>query len=144
MTRRTRMHAFARLVATTGRRVAVAESLSGGALALAIVEIPGSGEWFRGGVVAYDAQVKRDLLGVADGPVITRTAALQMAAGVGRLLGADVGIATTGCAGPEPMEDQPVGTLWVAATADAQSEAYHYVVDGDPDEVRAKSVKLAF
>ena len=79
-----------------------------------IVATPGSGDWFKGGVVAYDRAVKFDLLDVTPGPVVTSEAAAQMATAVRRLLGADIGIATTGEAGPEPEEDVPVGTVYIA------------------------------
>src|SRR5689334_21195233 len=104
---------FARIVEHRKLTVAVAESITGGELAHALVALPGSGEWFKGGVVAYDSAIKHDLLGVDEGPVVSPDAAIQMASGVARLMDADVGIATTGCSGPEPMEEQPVGTLWV-------------------------------
>ena len=91
----------------------VAESLTGGLLAARIVAVPGASEWFRGAVVAYDSDVKRSLLGVGDGPVVTGEAAAAMAEGARRVLGADVGLATTGVAGPTEQEGRPVGTVVV-------------------------------
>ena len=85
-----------------------------------IVATPGAGDWFKGGLVAYDKEVKSELLGVESGPVVTPAAAQQMARSVRELLGADLGIATTGEAGPDPEEDVPVGTLFVGV-ADRKS-----------------------
>jgi PncC family amidohydrolase len=126
-----------------GSSVAVAESCTGGHVMAQIVATPGSGDWFRGGVVAYDRQVKFDLLDVIPGPVVTSEAAAQMATGVRRLMGADIGIATTGEAGPDPEEDVPVGTVYVAV-ADANSvEIHHVVLSGKPEEIRSGASDLA-
>jgi nicotinamide-nucleotide amidase len=81
-----------------GVRVAVAESLTGGLLTARLAEAPEASTWLRGGVVAYHAEVKYHVLGVDPGPVVTAWAARQMARGVARLLGADVGISVTGVA----------------------------------------------
>src|SRR3546814_7219508 len=102
--------ATGRLLQEHGLTVAVAESLTGGLVASRIVSVPGSSGWFRGAVVAYDSQVKFDVLDVPEGPVVSEEAAMAMADGVRRLLGADVGLSTTGVAGPAGQEGQPPGT----------------------------------
>jgi nicotinamide mononucleotide (NMN) deamidase PncC len=86
----------------SGRTLAVAESLTGGLLSSAFARASGSGEWFRGGIVAYSSAVKYDLLDVPGGPVVSETAAVAMARGAGRLLEADVAVAVTGVGGPDP------------------------------------------
>src|SRR3954451_14054851 len=78
-----------------GRTLAVAESLTGGLLANAFARAPGSGEWVRGGIVAYSSAVKYDMLEVPEGPVVSEAAAVAMARGAGRLLEADVAVAVT-------------------------------------------------
>ena len=83
-----------------GVTVGVAESLTGGLLTARLAEAPEASTWLRGGVVAYRAEVKYDVLGVDPGPVVTAWAARQMARGVARLLGADVGISVTGVGDP--------------------------------------------
>ena len=83
-----------------GVTVGVAESLTGGLLTARLAEAPEASTWLRGGVVAYRAEVKYDVLGVDPGPVVTASAARQMACGVARLLGADVGISVTGWGAP--------------------------------------------
>jgi len=94
-----------------GLSLAVAESVTGGIIASRISALIGASDVFRGGVVAYDAAVKHRVLGVPEGPVVTEAAAAAMARGVRELLGADVGLATTGVAGPSELEDIPVGTV---------------------------------
>ncbi|HEY5515973.1 MAG TPA: CinA family protein [Pengzhenrongella sp.] len=107
-----------------GWTVAVAESLTGGLVTAALVDVPGASRTVRGAVVAYATDLKTDLLGVAAdllaarGPVDADVAA-AMARGVRERLGADVGLATTGVAGPDGQDGNGPGTVHVAvATAD--------------------------
>ena len=97
--------------------VAVAESLTGGMLASALAEGPGASDWFKGAVVAYQPEVKRKLLGVSNGPVVSKRCACEMASGVRVALDAEVGIALTGVGGPAPAGGQRAGTVWLAVAA---------------------------
>lgn len=119
--------AAARVVAAlsaAGRTVAVAESLTGGAVVEAIVTVPGASACLRGGVVAYATDLKAALLDVptdlldAVGPVDPEVA-LAMARGVRGRLGADIGVATTGVAGPDSQGGHPPGTFHVAVVTEA-------------------------
>ena len=107
------------LLLARGETLAVAESLTGGALAAAVVAVPGVSATFRGGVVAYATELKSELLGVdaallaARGPV-DPDVAVAMAAGVRERLGATWGLATTGVAGPDPQDGHPPGVCFVA------------------------------
>lgn len=111
--------AVGRLLAARSLSLAVAESLTGGLVASRLTNVAGASAWFRGGVVSYAAEVKRSLLGVSAGPVVSEPAAVEMAAGVTRLLGADVGLSLTGVAGPDQQEGQPVGTVWLGMSGPA-------------------------
>ena len=130
---------------SSGRRptVAVAESCTGGLLMARLVEIPESGDWFRGGLVAYHPEVKYDLLGVDPGPVVTARAAEQMAQGVRRLLNAEIGVSTTGVAGPETEENRPVGTVFIGLAGSRAVESHLLQLDGAPDRIRAQAVRFA-
>jgi PncC family amidohydrolase len=108
-----------------------------------IVATPGSGDWFKGGVVAYDKEVKFDLLGVEAGPVVTSSAAAQMANMVRQLVGADLGLATTGEMGPRPEEDVPVGTLFVGVADEQTARVHHIVLSGGPDRMRKAAAEIA-
>lgn len=130
-----------------GLTVATAESLTGGLVCAALTSVAGSSETVRGGVVTYASDVKADLLGVdprrlADVGAVDAVVAEQMALGVCRLLGADVGLSTTGVAGPGPSEGMPAGTVFVAASgpwpSGVTSRALH--LEGSRDEVRRASV----
>ena len=102
-----------RLLVRAGWRLAVAESLTGGMVGARLTAVPGASDWFAGGIVAYGSDVKRELLGVGPGPVVSERAAREMALGVARLLGAEIGLSLTGVAGPAPQDDQPAGTVFI-------------------------------
>ncbi|MFJ9908560.1 CinA family protein [Streptomyces sp. NPDC101152] len=143
-----------RLLTVRGETVAVAESLTGGLVAADLTTVPGASRAFRGSVTAYATELKHELLGVDATLLATRGAvdaqvAAQMAAGVRKALGADWGIATTGVAGPEPQDGQPVGTVFVAVDgsrrADSGSAGGGKVealrLNGDRAEIRRESVR---
>ncbi len=129
--------AVAALLLERGWSLGVAESLTGGLVSSRLVAVPGASEWFRGAVVAYDASVKRSVLGVGNGPVVTPEAAAAMAEGARRVFGADVGLATTGVAGPSEQEDRPVGTVVVGlALPNSAADAVELRLPGDRERVR--------
>ena len=133
------------LARSTGRTIAVAESLTGGRICAALAAAESASEWFRGGVVAYASEVKRAVLHVAGGPVVSAEAARAMGVGVRDLLDADVGVAVTGAGGPAPQDDQEPGTVFLAVVdgSDAGSEPVRRHIDGDPGEVCAAAVTEA-
>ncbi len=116
--------------------VAVAESLTGGYVAGRLCAVPGASRAFQGGVVAYQPQVKFDLLGLEEGPVVTEAAALAMAHGVRRQLKADIGLATTGVAGPDEAEGRPVGTVCLAVAGSMAERAVTVQLPGDRERIR--------
>jgi nicotinamide-nucleotide amidase len=130
--------AVGRLLVQAAKTLGVAESLTGGLIGSRITAVPGASEWFRGSIVSYASEVKRDLLGVADGPVVSRSAAIEMAVGAQRVLGSDVAVAVTGVAGPTEQDGQPVGTVWVgvASGRPAAAEAATLRVAGGREQVR--------
>ncbi len=130
-------HAVARALAVDGLTLGLAESLTGGLASSRLVNVPGASQWFRGSVVSYASEVKFDVLGVPKGPVVSEEAAIAMAEGARRVLGADVGLSITGVAGPDPQDDQPPGTVFVGvARPDRKTEVVAFTVPGDRDRVR--------
>ena len=135
-----------RLLTATGRTVAVAESLTGGLVAAALTDVPGSSSAFRGGVVAYATEVKAQLLGVngrmlaEHGPVYAPVAA-ALAAGVRTRLKATVGVATTGVAGPDPADGYPPGTVHIAVSLADDTVVRTMALPGNRDEVRRLAVE---
>ncbi|MFC9285886.1 CinA family protein [Streptomyces sp. NPDC057052] len=143
-----------RLLTVRGETLAVAESLTGGLVAAEITSVPGASKAFRGSVTAYATPLKHELLGVDAGLLAARGAvdaqvAAQMAAGVRGALGADWGIATTGVAGPDAQDGQPVGTVFVAVAGpsgpDSGSASGGKVealrLNGSRAEIRRESVR---
>jgi nicotinamide-nucleotide amidase len=124
------------LLRERGLTLAVAESITGGYVAGRICAVPGASEVFRGGVVSYATDVKNKVLGVPEGPVVTEEAAMAMAEGVRALLGADVGLATTGVAGPTPAEGLPVGTVCLAVSMGSGGETATLRLPGDRERIR--------
>jgi nicotinamide-nucleotide amidase len=135
-----------RLLREANWTVATAESLTGGLVAAALTDVPGSSQAFRGGVVSYAADLKAHLLGVdpamleAHGAVYAPVA-VAMAAGVRDRLGATVGIATTGVAGPDPQDGIPPGTVHIAVSLADDTIVRTIALAGDRDEVRTLTVE---
>jgi nicotinamide-nucleotide amidase len=129
--------AVATLLIARGLTFGVAESLTGGLIASRLVNVAGASTWFRGGVVAYDSQVKFDLLGVPTGPVVTESAAAAMAEGAARVTRADVGLGITGVAGPDDQEGVAPGTVFVGLHLPGELALTRELrVPGDRERVR--------
>ncbi len=134
-----------RLLAALGRHgwtVAVAESLTGGLVTATLVDVPGASRTVRGGVVSYATDLKATLLGVDPALLAARGAvdpdvARAMAQGVRARLGADVGLATTGVAGPDPQDGHGPGTVHVAVVTPQDVRVISSVLPGDRAAVRA-------
>lgn len=134
------------LLTESGQTVAAAESLTGGLVAAALTDVPGSSRAFRGGVIAYATELKTLLLGVdegmlaAHGPVYAPVAS-AMAQGVRKRLAATIGVATTGVAGPGPQDGQPAGTVHIAVSLSGDTVVRTIALAGDRDEVRKLTVE---
>ena len=96
-----------------GLTLGLAESVTGGLVSGRLTNIAGASDVLRGAVVSYASEVKFDVLGVTNGPVVSPEAAVEMAVGAQRVLGADVALSLTGVAGPAEQEGQRPGTLCI-------------------------------
>ena len=115
----------------------VAESLTGGLVGARLADPPGASTTFRGSIASYQTEVKRAVLGVSAEKVVSERAAIEMAEAAQRVLGADVGIAVTGVAGPDEQDGQPVGTVWFGlAIPGAPTEAVTARLPGDRFRIR--------
>ena len=136
------------LLAARQQSIAVAESLTGGLLAGALTDVPGASAVFLGGVVAYATELKAVLLGVdravlAVQGAVSAEVAEAMATGVRGRLGATVGAATTGVAGPDPAEGKPAGTVYIAASAGDKTRVRQLALSGSRAAIRAETVREA-
>jgi nicotinamide-nucleotide amidase len=136
-----------------GYTIAVAESLTGGQLVASLVDVAGASAAVVGGVVAYATPVKYSALGVsaellAEKGAVDPEVARQMATGVrvacavdGRP--ADVGIATTGVAGPEEQDGKPVGTVFVGIAIEDRVDAVELSLSGTRRDIQSATVREA-
>jgi PncC family amidohydrolase len=130
-------------------KIAIAESCTGGLIAHLITNVPGSSEYFVGGVVAYAYEAKADLLGVSWDTLNTKGAVsaetvLEMARGVRRILNADIGLSVSGIAGPGGGTlEKPVGTTWVGLVASAGEWTRYFLWEGDREQNKVHSAEAA-
>ena len=135
-----------RLALERGCTIATAESLTAGLVTAALAEVPGCSAVLRGGVVAYATDVKAQVLGVEAGllaHVVSGEVAGSLAERACAVLGADLGIGTTGVAGPDPLDGQPPGTVWIAVHDGrrTRTEVRGLSLRGDRAEIRAGTVR---
>lgn len=128
--------AVGHLLAGADLTLGLAESMTGGLVASRLVAVPGASRWFRGSVVSYASEVKRALLGVGPGPVVSEEAAARMAEGASRVLGADAGVAVTGVAGPEPQDGRAPGTVFIGVHLDGETSVVERGFVGDREHLR--------
>lgn len=133
-----------------GRTVATAESLTGGLLSAALTSVPGSSAVFRGGAVTYATDLKHQILGVDAQLLSTHSAvdadvAAAMAVGAATLCGADLGVATTGVAGPADQDGRKPGTVYIAVhDRGAETTAVeHCSFVGSREAIRTQTVATA-
>jgi PncC family amidohydrolase len=118
-------------------KLATAESCTGGLIADRITDVPGSSDYFLGGVVAYAYEAKVALIHVSWDTLrkygaVSRETVIEMARGVRTALGADIGLSVSGIAGPGGgLPDKPVGTTWIGLSANDGDWARKFVWDGD-------------
>lgn len=125
------------VLALEGHTVATAESLTGGAIGATITSIPGSSNYYRGGIISYASDLKTELLGVplellAEGGAVQAEVALAMATGAANNLNAEFGLAVTGVAGPAWQDGQAPGTVFVACV---QRDESGTVIDSAVEEL---------
>jgi PncC family amidohydrolase len=134
------------LLRQRGLKLAVAESCTGGLLGGRITDIPGSSEYFLGGVIAYDYEVKTSVLGVSWDTLNTKGAVsqetvLEMARGIRNLVKADIAISISGVAGPGGgTPEKPVGTTWIGLVTNEGEWGHTFLFTGNRDENRAAAV----
>jgi nicotinamide-nucleotide amidase len=131
-------------------KITTAESCTGGGLAFALTQLPGSSKWFERGFVTYSNISKEEMLNVSPitlnthGAVSAQTAR-EMAEGALRHSQAQLSIAITGIAGPDGgSDDKPVGTIWIAvASIDTTTQAYLKNFSGSRESIRMQTIKTA-
>ncbi len=128
------------LLRERGLTLGLAESVTGGLVGARLTGVPGASDVLRGSIVSYASEVKFSLLGVPEGPVVNPETAAAMAVGARRVLGADVGLALTGVAGPAEQDGQPVGTLHVGLAIGDEVLTTSLRLPGVRDQMRQMAV----
>ncbi len=129
--------------------LAVAESCTGGLLGHRLTNVPGSSNYFLGGVVCYANAAKEQLLGVspdalANQGAVSEETALEMARGARRVFGADIALAVTGIAGPGGgLPGKPVGLTWIALSTRESDVARQFIWQKDREGNKADSAEAA-
>lgn len=132
-----------------GKRVATAESCTGGLVAASLTALPGASAVVAGGFVTYSNELKQSLLGVSarllrQHGAVSEAVAKAMAEGARKRAGTDFAVAVTGIAGPDGgSEAKPVGLVFIAVAGEAGTEARRYEFSGDRAEVRGASLRAA-
>ena len=137
------------IAALTGKTLATAESCTGGMIGQALTGVSGASAVYKGGVISYTNEVKQKVLGV-DGKLLEDIGAVSapvaeaMAAGVRKLLNADVSVSVTGLAGPGGDEfGNPVGTVFIGFASESCSEVQEFHFSGDRESVRRQAAEAA-
>ena len=132
-----------------GRSLVVAESCTGGWVAKACTDLPGSSRWFLGGVVTYSDDLKLGLLGVSADTLrlqgaVSQAVVREMAVGALERLGGDISVAVSGIAGPGGgTPDKPVGLVWIGLSAEQVDEAWCNIWSGGRLQVKEQSAQAA-
>ena len=130
-------------------KLATAESCTGGLIASRITDIPGSSDYFLGGVAAYAYEAKVALLGVSwdtlhNHGAVSRETVLEMARGARQALQADIAVSVSGIAGPGGgLKDKPVGTTWIGLSSGEGEWARLFCFEGDRLQNKASSADAA-
>lgn len=137
--------ALGHMLRERGATVAVAESLTGGAIGVQLSGASGAGDYFLGSIASYSTAAKRDVVGVDEailaGPgAVSEAAAAALAQAAAARFRADLGLGATGVAGPSEQEGKPVGTIYVAAAFGGRTEVRHVQGYGDRRHIRALAV----
>ncbi|WP_099974435.1 CinA family protein [Lactobacillus terrae] len=130
-------------------KITAAESLTSGLFLATVANVPGASEILEGGFVTYSDQSKIDLIGVSknvieENTVVSSEVAADMATKSARKMNANLGVGLTGVAGPDPLEGNPVGTVFIGVSLEDNvvTEEFHFT--GDRELIRNKSVLSAF
>ena len=132
-----------------GRTIATAESITGGGIGAALTAVPGSSEVYKGGVISYTDEIKREVLCVPPEwlekyGAVSPWVAIEMASGVRGLLHTDVAVSVTGLAGPGGDDrGHPVGTVYIAYEDRERNGVHHYRFEGDRESVRQQTIEAA-
>ncbi|MDY6867892.1 MAG: CinA family protein [Chloroflexota bacterium] len=127
--------------------IASAESCTGGLIGHILTGVSGSSQYYLGGVIAYSNRIKEEILGVQSQTLlqhgaVSKETACEMAKGIRKIFEADIGVATTGIAGPTGgTPTKPVGLVWIGISTKPNTQAFEYHFKGSRNDVKTSTVK---
>jgi len=138
-----------RQLTESGQTLAVAESCTSGMLGMHLTRVPGSSDYFRGGILCYSNEAKMELCGVSPDLLqkhgaVSAEVAEALASGVRKALHSSIGLSITGIAGPGGgSPEKPVGLVYIGISDGKQNESRHRIMPGDRESIRERSTYLA-
>jgi PncC family amidohydrolase len=138
-----------KLLSGRGLWLAVAESCTGGLISHLVTNVPGSSNYFRGGITAYANEAKIKLLGVRSRTIelhgaVSEETVLEMAHGARAALSADLGLSVSGIAGPDGgTQEKPVGTIWIGLSTPEGETGWHFIFAGNRVQVKEQAANNA-
>ncbi|PLX20407.1 MAG: competence/damage-inducible protein A [Salinivirgaceae bacterium] len=142
-------HTIGKLLSDKGYSIAVAESCTGGLLSQRIVSVAGASNYFQGSITAYSNEAKHRLLNVKNETLkqhgaVSKETAMEMAKNVASQFNTDIGISTTGIAGPTGgTTEKPVGTVWIGIYINGEVDAIHFMFTHNRTVIMERSATLA-
>lgn len=132
-----------------GRTLGSVESFTGGLFASDITRVPGASHFYKGGIVTYATEEKVRLLGISyedvdNYGVVSQEIAGQMAAHAQKLLSCDYCVSFTGNAGPEAMENKPVGEIYIGVAFYQNVKVFKFNLEGNREKIQTRAVELAY
>ena len=139
---------IAELLKKSKQTVAVAESLTGGMVSARLTTVAGSSDFFIGGIVCYSPRIKVTQVGVpasliSQYGVVSKEVAISMAEEIKKRFKTDIGLSTTGVAGPTPLPPAPVGRVYIALASNRETEWKELNLQGTRSEIREKAAQAA-
>ena len=147
---KTNVEALGTVLLSKNLTLSTAESCTGGMIGAALTSVPGSSQWFCGGIIAYDNRIKISFLDVPETILekygaVSEEVVAAMAEGAARKLGTGCSIAVSGIAGPEGgTEEKPVGLVFIGIYCKGKLEVFKNVFPGSREEVRQQAVEKSF
>ena len=147
---KTNAEALGTLLLSKSLTLSTAESCTGGMIGAALTSVPGSSQWFHGGIIAYDNRIKISLLDVPETLLekygaVSEEVVSAMAEGAAKKLHTDCSIAVSGIAGPDGgTEEKPVGLVYIGVYCNSKVEVFKNIFPGRRDKVRKKAVEKSF
>lgn len=140
--------AIGKILLADNMSIASAESCTGGLICSMLTDVPGSSSYVAGGVISYSNKIKHDVLGVPQdildtSGAVSEETALAMSNGVRKLMKTDIGVSSTGVAGPSPSEGKSVGLIYLSVSTANRNVVRRYMFSGSRTDIKHQAAQMA-